>query len=126
MLFLMPALSAMVITDANTTRLSTRCNARVRKSGRLEKELTGEFIPNRIQDTLSSHTCLAWRLHRPRARASKGILHKSPYIITPQSHYGVHKKIKKYLSMRIYSRAQRMPSVFCAPSGFCVFMFDCG
>ena len=35
----------MVITDANTTRFSTCCNARVRKSGRLEKELTGEFIP---------------------------------------------------------------------------------
>ena len=37
----------MVITDANTTRFSTCCNARVRKSGRLEKELTGEFIPIR-------------------------------------------------------------------------------
>ena len=38
----------MVITDAHTTRFSTCCNARVRKSGRLEKELTGEFIPIRV------------------------------------------------------------------------------
>ena len=30
-----------------------------------------------IQDTLSSHARLAWWLHMPSARASKGILHKN-------------------------------------------------
>ena len=43
------ALSAMVITDANTTRFSTYCNARVINSGRQEKELTGGFIPIRLE-----------------------------------------------------------------------------
>ena len=50
------ALSAMVITDANTIRFSTYCC---------------------IQDTISSRARLAYRIrmHRPSARASKGILH---------------------------------------------------
>ena len=52
------ALSAMFITDANTTRFSTYCNARVINSGRIENELTSEFIPIRIILLTSLIPCL--------------------------------------------------------------------